>query len=158
MLYSPKLPGSGNKLTAGYTLFVRVRKGVQQSNIGLSESPGCRNGANIEKILVLVHCQVDTFSPAQLSRGLQHTQLNTYTSYTVCALPPTVSSAVRSPFLTLGHLQHKQLNRTISGIVGLPHQKLKSAAPGAMIVSTIMQPEHAAAVMAAEIALCSYYS
>ena len=69
MLYSPKLPDSGNKLTAGYTLFIRVRKGVQQSNIGLSESPGCRNGANIERNLVLLHWQLDKFSPVQLPRG-----------------------------------------------------------------------------------------
>ena len=39
--------------------------------------------------------------------GLQHTQLNSYTKHTIDALAPTVSSGVESPFLTLGHLQHK---------------------------------------------------
>ena len=55
-----------------------------------------------------------------------------------------MSSAVGSPFLTLGHLQQKQLNRTLSGIPSVLHQKMKSAAPNEVGVSLLTQPEYTA--------------
>jgi hypothetical protein len=57
-----------------------------------------------------------------------------------------VSSAVGSPFHTLGHLQHKQLNRTISGIASVSHQNMKSAAPKEVGVSVLTPPEYTATV------------
>ena len=51
-----------------------------------------------------------------------------------------MSSAVGSPFLTLGHLQHKQLNRTLSGIASVPQPKMKSAAPNEVGVSVSIPP------------------
>ena len=56
-----------------------TRKGVRQSDIGLRESPGCKNGANIERNLVLLHWQLDKSSPVQLPRGpAAHTTEHTY--------------------------------------------------------------------------------
>ena len=68
----------------------------------------------------------------------------------------TVSSAVGSPFLTLGHLQHKQLNRTISGIASVPHQKMKSAAPKEVGVSVLTPPEYTTTVMGSVHALSGH--
>ena len=70
---------------------------------------------------------------------------------------PTVSSAVGSPFLTLGHLQHKQLNRKLSGIANVPHQKMKSAAPNEVGVSVLTPPEYTTTVTASAGA-CSRHS
>ena len=57
-------------------------KGVRQSNTGLTESPGCINGANIERNLVLLHWQLDKFSSVQLPRDTAaHTTEGIYQAY-----------------------------------------------------------------------------
>ena len=68
-----------------------------------------------------------------------------------------MSSAVGSPFLTLGHLQHKQLNRTLSGIPSVPHRKMKSAAPNEVGVSVLTPPEYTA-TSTASAGACSLHS
>ena len=140
----------------GHTLNIWTRKGVRQSNIGLRESPGCRNGANIERNLVLLHWQLDKFSPVQLPRGPAAHTTEQYTRYNRCvgtyreqrcrvAIPHSRAPAAQT---AQSHtIRHSE--RTAP--------KMKSAAPNEVGVSVLTPPEYTATVTASAGA-CSRHS
>ena len=80
-------------------MFIRVWNDVQQSNMGLGEALDCKNGANIEGNVVMLHWQLDKFSP------VHHTQLNGYIRYTIDSLAPTPTYREQRCQVAIAHSQ-----------------------------------------------------